>query len=220
MINRMNLSKSKCQILSLGQSNTRHKYKLGEEWVESSPAEWDLGVLVDSRLNTSQQSNQILRCIKHSTASPFREVTIPLYSALVQPQLEHYVQLWASQFKRAVKVFECIQRRATKLVTGLEGMSSEERLRTLGLPSLEKRRPRGNLISLYSFLRTGSREGGADLFSLRSRDRTRGNGSKLCQGWFRLDIRKHLPRPWSNAGRGFLGKRLMPQPVHVQEAFG
>jgi len=118
-----------------------------------------------------------------------------------------------------VKVPECIQR-TTKLVKGLAGMSCEERLWALGLSSLEKRRPRGNLISLYSFLRTGSREGGADLFSLRSRDRTRGNGSKLCQGWFRLDIRKHLPRPWSNAGRGFLGKRLMPQPVHVQEAFG
>ena len=75
---------------------------------------------------------------------------------------------------------------------GLGGMSCEEQLRTLGLSSLERRRLRGDPIAPYSFLRRGSGEGGAELFSLGSRDRRLGNGSKLHQGRFRLDIRKHF----------------------------
>ena len=60
------------------------------------------------------------------------------------------------------------------------------------MSSLEKRRLRGDLMALCSFLRRGHGEGCANLFSLGSRDSTHGNGSKLHQGMFRLDIRKHF----------------------------
>ncbi|GAB0179848.1 mitochondrial enolase superfamily member 1 [Grus japonensis] len=192
MINGMKFNKLKCQILHLGQSNSGHKYKLGEEWLESSPAERDLGVLADSRLNMSQQcvraakrTNFILGCIKHSITSWSNKVIILLYSALVQPHLE----FWAPHFKKDVKVLEWIQRRAIKLVKGLEEMSYEKELGTLSFSGLEKRRLKAKLITLYSFLRRASGEGGAELFSLVSSDRTHGNGSKLCQGRFRPDIR-------------------------------
>lgn len=88
----------------------------------------------------------------------------------------------------------------------LEGMSCEEQLRTLGLPSLEKSRMRGNLIILYSFLRRSGQGGAELLLSLVCTDRMSGSGSKLPKERFRLDIRRHffserVVKPWNTLPR-------------------
>ncbi|GAB0203980.1 mitochondrial enolase superfamily member 1 [Grus japonensis] len=85
--------------------------------------EKDLGVLIDEKLNMSQQcmlaaqkANHVLGCITNSMTSRLREVILPLYSALMRPHLEYCVQLWGPQYRRDMELLEQVQRKATKMI--------------------------------------------------------------------------------------------------------
>ncbi|KAF7247676.1 Band 4.1-like protein 4B [Varanus komodoensis] len=197
--NRMAFNVDKCKVLHLGHRNSCHKYSSGDKCLESSTCERDPRVLVDYRLNMSQQCDAVVKrvnatlgSIARSVASRSSEVLLPPYTTLLRPQLEYCVQFWAPHYRKDIARLESVQRRATKLVASLQGMLYEARLRELGLFSLEKRRLRGDMLTTYRYVRGCHMEMGRDLFFPAKVGRTRSNGAKLREPRFHLDARKHF----------------------------
>ncbi|KAK4811910.1 hypothetical protein QYF61_017434 [Mycteria americana] len=136
---------------------------------------------------------------------------------------EHLVTSRIPQHRRGTELLERAQRRDTKMIRGLEHLCYEDRLRELGLFSLQKGRLRGDLIAACQYLQGADKKDGDRLFSRACCDRTRGNGFKLKEGRFRLDIKKkfvtmrvvkhwhrhperwEMPHPWKHSRSGWTG---------------
>ena len=112
----------------------------------------------------AKKANSLLGCIARSIESRAREVIISLYFALVRPHLEYCVQFWVPQFQKDIEKMERVQSRATRMVEGLACMTYGERLRELGMCSLQQRRARGDRIAVLNYVKGDHVEEGPTCF--------------------------------------------------------
>lgn len=199
------LNPLKCSILGLDS----HPYYLGDTSIPFVSHAKDLGVLMANSYTPAQQciaaagkARKALYVLSNAVASRNPEVWIPLYCAFVRPHLEYCVQAWAPYRKKDIAVLERIQRTATRWVSGLKNVPYEERLKRLGLFSLERRRLRGDLIETYKIVR-GLSGGDNSLLPLRDSRDLRGHGLMLKKMRPRLDVRRaffsnRVVNPWNS----------------------
>jgi len=122
--NFIKVNKGKCNVLHPGKKNPRHQHVLMATQLESSFAEKDQGILVDTKLNMNQQCILAAKKVNgilgwQSIASRWRDVMLPLFSLLMRPCLENHVNFWAPQYKEDMDIPDRVQQKATKTVKGL-----------------------------------------------------------------------------------------------------
>ncbi|TRZ18575.1 hypothetical protein HGM15179_008487 [Zosterops borbonicus] len=112
-------------LMKFSWGNPKHKYRLGREWMESSPKEKNLGVLLGENLNRThqcalraQKAKRVLGCITSSVGSREREEILSPCSALTRSHLECCIQLWGPQHKKDVELLEQVRRRPQRCSEG------------------------------------------------------------------------------------------------------
>ena len=150
---------SKCKHMHLGTRNTQTVYKMDGMDIEQTTCEKDVGVYIDNELKfqrhiaeSIKKANQKLGIIKRNFSHLDKDSFLSLYKSLVRPHLEYCSCVWSVIYKKDAISIENTQRRATKLVHHIQHLPYSDRLQYLGLPSLEYRRIRTDVIQLYKIV--------------------------------------------------------------------
>ena len=185
------LNKHKCKQLVNTELNNSPR-KIGEganrmDMVKTTVVK-DLGVLITADfkphrrcLEAAKRANRALSQLQRTVISRKREILLPLYKAYVRPHLEYAIQAWHPSQVRDKTVLEKVQRRFTRMFPELRGQAYEERLRSLDLFSLERRRIRGDLIETFKILKGMTELGQVELFERNRDERLRGHEYKLIK---------------------------------------
>ena len=155
----LRLNTDKCTILYIGYNNPRLEYSINGTTLTSVGEQNDLGVTLKENLKWESQvarvvkrANTLLYMIRRAFREMSRETFLQAYKTYIRPILEHAVVAWSPYFRKDIDLLERVQRRATKIPPTLRNLPYEERLKRLGLITLEERRGRGDLIECYKVL--------------------------------------------------------------------
>lgn len=181
----------KCKVLHIGNStNFDFSYKMFDKTEKYSQlltaeTEKDLGIHFTSTLNFDlhinqavNKANKITGLIKRNFSYMDKDLFLQLYKALIRPHLDYGDIIWFPTLKKNKRIIENVQRRATRMLPELKGLTYEERLEKLNLPTLEYRRNRGDLIQLYKIVHHVDDIESSSLFAF-SDNQGRGHSLKL-----------------------------------------
>ena len=194
---------SKCKTIHYGKDNPEYNFTMeqngGRVAVHVGEEEKDLGVIFDRQLkfdkhihNAVTKANQMLGIIKRSFTFLDKDMLTRLYKSLVRPHLEYANAVWCPHLKRQSNMVERVQRRATRLIKGLRGMTYEKRLRAMDLPSLKFRRLRGDLIQTYKIFNGIDKISLDTFFSSPCYTNTRNSTNKIFIKHCRTNTRKYF----------------------------
>ena len=201
-------NEEKCATMHIGSKNLQTDYSLNNKIIRKTEVEKDLGIMVSQDLKPSKhvemiaaKANRVVGVIKRNFEYLDADTVVSLHCTLVRPILEYAVQSWCPYLVKDIEELEKVQSRMTKLVPGLQDMSSEARLVKLRLPTLKLRRQRGDLIELYKILHGYEGTDYRKFFKFK-KSNTRGHKWKLekqhinCQvreNWFTIRV----INPWN-----------------------
>eukprot|EP00914_Ancora_sagittata_P020632 GHVO01040696.1.p1 GENE.GHVO01040696.1~~GHVO01040696.1.p1 ORF type:complete len:250 (+),score=12.86 GHVO01040696.1:161-910(+) len=193
----MELNASKCKTMRVGRrirapalTPENHQYVIRENEEEfpcqQVNCEKDLGVFLDPLINfhshitkkvkkAKQISGLIFRSFKFLDKSSF----VLLFKSLIRPHVEYASCVWSPATRKYKTMVERVQRQATKRVPGMLSLSYPERMRALGLPSLEYRRMRADMLQVYKIMHQYEDVNSTEFLKMAETGRTRGHAQKL-----------------------------------------
>ncbi|MES9905329.1 MAG: reverse transcriptase domain-containing protein [Sedimenticola sp.] len=191
---------SKCKVMHIGNQESNNLYYMteGDERIEICKVqeEKDLGIIIDNKLKFTKhinesvkKSNRVLGLIQRTFSYIDKPMFLQLYKTLVRPHLEYGSQAWSVIYKKECITLENVQRRATKILRNISEKSYSERLKDLGIPSLEYRRVRADMVETYKIINNIDQVNKEKITPILQ-SRTRGHNYKIYKRQVRLNVRK------------------------------
>ena len=168
----------------------------GEVRLETVESEKDLGVIIDSALSFGEHigskiliANRNLGLIFKTFTFMDKDMFLNLFKSLVRPHLKYASRVWSPQHKKDMIAIENVQRRATRMLPCLRGKTYPERLKILGLASLEYRRERADMVQVCKIMNDIDMVNKEKLFTMSQYTGTGSHSFKIYKKRFRLNIR-------------------------------
>jgi len=207
--NGLKINEQKCQVLHLGSSNKKFSYNLDNSPIPPTHQSRDLGVIIDSNLKFHSQAlaasakarkvgNYLLKYLNFVNCSTLKI----LINSFIRPHLEYCIQAWRPFYHKSFAVLERTFRYFTKRCPETVGLPYPERLKLLGLRTLDARFNRGDLLQTFKIIRGFDKIPSNQFFSHATYKKTRGHAYKLHPHSFNTNLRKgcfsqRVVLPWN-----------------------